>query len=119
MSRLTIQTKGWLQSHPFFLALLFVACAPVAPPPQVAVVPDACSANLAQSARFTLEPIETGLPKRGQWRDGFDVADMNSDGHADVVHGPARKLNFTPSIFLGDGAGHFTHWKTAHFPPLP
>jgi VCBS repeat protein len=119
MTRLTFQTKGWLRSHPFFLALLFVACAPIAPPSIATVPADSCAATIAPSARFTLEAIDTGLPKRGQWRDGFDVADMNGDGNVDVVSGPARKANFTPSIFLGDGAGHFAYWKTAHFPPLP
>ena len=63
--------------------------------------------------------IETGLPQSGQWRDGFDIADMNGDGLLDVLHGSPRKGPFVPTIFLGDGHGRFARWREAHFPPLP
>ena len=71
------------------------------------------------SAPLVLAEIDTGLPQSGQWRDGFDLADMNGDGHLDVLHGSPRKGPFVPMIFLGDGHGRFARWREAHFPPLP
>ncbi len=59
-----------------------------------------------------------GLPARGQWRNGFDLADMNGDGHLDIVHGPYRKGPRVPQVFLGDGAGSWRPWA-ADYPPLP
>ena len=62
--------------------------------------------------------FDHGLPARGQWRNGVAVADMNGDGHLDIVHGPARKTGGGPSIFLGDGQGHWRLWSEAVFPPV-
>jgi hypothetical protein len=67
----------------------------------------------------TLAELTTGLPQRGQWRDQFALADMNGDGHVDLVHGPPRKGVPLPVIFLGDGTGHFRRWSDTSFPPLP
>ncbi len=75
--------------------------------------------NLPMSSIFSASEFESNLPKQGQWRDGFDLADMNADGFLDVVFGPARKGNFRPNIFLGDGQGQFKLWASAHYPPLP
>jgi hypothetical protein len=75
--------------------------------------------HLPVSTKFTATPYPSGLPERGQWRDGFDLADMNGDGMPDLVHGPPRKGKPVPAIFLGDGRGNFTWWEKAHFPPLP
>jgi hypothetical protein len=63
--------------------------------------------------------FDAGLPISGQWREGFRIADMNGDGHPDIVHGPARKQPGPPVIFLGDGKGTWTQWKEARFPSLP
>jgi hypothetical protein len=63
--------------------------------------------------------FDEGLPTSGQWREGFRIADMNGDGHLDIVHGPARKHPGPPVIFLGDGKGSWTLWKEARFPSLP
>lgn len=70
------------------------------------------------SDRLFLEPFGKGLPERGQWRNGFKIADMNGDGHPDIVHGPARKSMGGPVIFLGDGKGSWKRWSGVRFPPL-
>ena len=116
--------KGWRNRHPFLLLFLIASCAQPRRPAPIAApaaqtLSSACSSSDPRSSRFRADPVESGLPVRGQWRDGFDVADMNGDGFLDVVHGPPRKGNFTPAIFLGDGRGHFSLWKTAHYPPRP
>ena len=64
--------------------------------------------------RFSLEPFDKGLPRSGQWRNGFDVADMNKDGHADIVFGAPRKTRPYPHVFLGDGEGNWTPWKAEY-----
>lgn len=50
------------------------------------------------------------LPKRGRWQMNMVVADMNGDGHADLVHPPMRKGDARPFVFLGDGEGGFEPW---------
>ncbi len=72
-----------------------------------------------QVDRLHFAAFEKGLPRAGQWRNGFDVADMNGDGHDDIVFGPARKGAPRPNIFLGDGSGGWRFWKEAKFPRLP
>ncbi|HEY2737280.1 MAG TPA: VCBS repeat-containing protein, partial [Thermoanaerobaculia bacterium] len=67
--------------------------------------------------RVSFQPFDDGLPRRGQWRNGFVVADMNGDGHPDIVHGVPRKGGIKPVIFLGDGKGHWTQWATT-FPKV-
>ena len=71
------------------------------------------------SDRIRLEPFDEGLPRTGQWRQGFDVADMNDDGHLDIVFGPSRKGRALPNIFLGDSQGNWRRWSEARYPPLP
>ena len=63
-----------------------------------------------------LESFGEGLPTGGQWRNGFDLGDMNGDGHLDIVHGAPRKGSPVPVIYLGDGKGHWQRWSTAVFP---
>jgi len=74
---------------------------------------------ISQPASVRFVKFDVGLPTSGQWREGFRIADMNEDGHPDIVHGPARKQTGTPVIFLGDGKGSWTLWKEARFPALP
>lgn len=53
-----------------------------------------------------------GLPRTGQWRNDFAVADMNEDGKLDLVLPPPREGQFsTPIILLGEGNGKFHQWK--------
>lgn len=73
--------------------------------------------SLERVDRVALEPYDQGLPTSGQWRNGFDLADMNGDGHLDIVFGPARKATPRPTIFLGDGKGTWRRWTEARFPP--
>jgi hypothetical protein len=77
-------------------ALNFIDFAAVAVPP-----PD------MESLKF--EPSSVAkLPDGGRWQMGFAVADMNEDGHPDLVFPPRRKqYPPSPAIFLGDGAGGF------------
>jgi hypothetical protein len=65
---------------------------------------------------LSFEPFDRGLPQSGQWRNGFVLADMNGDGHLDIVHGPARKRPGPPVIFLGNGKGDWRRWTEATFP---
>lgn len=76
-------------------------------------------AQTPESSRLGFTPFDQGLPKAGQWRNGFSVADMNEDGHPDIVFGPARKSFGNPAIFLGDGKGNWKRWPGAKFPRLP
>ncbi|MGO9453015.1 MAG: FG-GAP repeat domain-containing protein [Candidatus Binataceae bacterium] len=71
------------------------------------------------SERLRFTPFGDGLPASGEWRQGFSIADMNGDGHLDIVAPPPRKSNGAPpSIFLGNGKGSWTRWSQAHFPNL-
>jgi hypothetical protein len=75
--------------------------------------------ELPASDRLVLEPFDQGLPRSGQWRQGFDVADMNGDGELDIVHGPPRKVAGMPVVILGDGKGGWRPWAEAEYPALP
>jgi hypothetical protein len=75
--------------------------------------------SLPESDRLRWTAFDRGLPRAGQWRDGFTVVDVNGDGHPDLVHGPARKTLRPPAIFLGDGRGGWRLWREAVFPALP
>jgi len=84
---------------------------------ELAAVAAAFQAATSDSDRLRFAALDRGLPDRGQWRNGFDVADMNGDGHLDIVHGPARKGGpSTPMILLGDGAGGWRRWPEVRLP---
>jgi hypothetical protein len=76
-------------------------------------------AAIAPSDRLRFVAWSKGLPTRGQWRQGFDVSDVNGDGHPDIVHGPPRKGGSAPAIFLGDGKGNWRRWTAVALPPVP
>jgi hypothetical protein len=76
-------------------------------------------AETLESHRLSFVDFGHGLPTSGQWRHGFDIADMNGDGHLDIVHGAPRKNLGFPVIFLGDGKGNWKRWKDAKFPDFP
>lgn len=60
---------------------------------------------------------QDGLPKSGQWRNNFVLADLNEDGIADMLMPPPREGEFrAPVILLGDGHGAFRQWKKVRWP---
>jgi len=79
----------------------------------------AAPAPLPTSDALRFERVGGGLPEKGQWRDGFDVADLDGDGELDLAHGPPRKGRPSPRLFLGDGRGGFRLWEGARWPALP
>ena len=72
---------------------------------------------LAPSFRF--RSFDEGLPRTGQWRHGFAVADMNHDGRPDLAFTGPRKQVGPPVIFLNEGNGRWARWEGTRFPPLP
>lgn len=59
----------------------------------------------------------SGLPEDGRWQMGFAAADMNGDGHIDLVFPPRRKgFPVKPMILLGDGKGGFQNWAQQIWP---
>jgi len=73
-----------------------------------------------ESARLRFVAIGRGLPNDGQWRNGFQLADLNGDKKLDIAHGGTRRnLNPLPNLFLGDGKGNFEYWQAATFPSYP
>src|SRR5215469_12115174 len=70
-------------------------------------------------SRWRLVPFGRGLPGSGQWRQGFAIADMNGDGHQDIILPSPRGNPGVPEIFLGDGKGSWSRWRDAKFPRLP
>ncbi|HEV7669530.1 MAG TPA: VCBS repeat-containing protein [Thermoanaerobaculia bacterium] len=75
--------------------------------------------QVAETERMKAISFAKGLPASGQWRHGFDIADMNEDGFLDVVHSSARKTLSAPQIFLGDGKGNWHLWSAATYPQRP
>lgn len=67
-------------------------------------------ANVDKTVRF--EEASTGLPVVGSWRNSAAVADMNKDGHLDIISPPERVGGAErPIIFLGDGKGNWKTWE--------
>jgi hypothetical protein len=62
------------------------------------------------------EESSTGLPSSGSWRNSLAVADMNNDGHADLIAPPERGSDVDPAIFLGDGTGKWKFWREVKWP---
>ena len=70
------------------------------------------------AALLAFRPFDDGLPRTGQWRHGFAVADMNNDGLPDLAFSSPRKQAGPPVIFLNLGGGRWAKWTT-QFPDLP
>lgn len=86
---------------------------------EIAAVAAEYQTDLPHQDRLTAEDFGAGLPRAGQWRNGADLADMNGDGHLDLVHGSPRRNPGQPIVFLNDGAGHWTVWQDVRFPSAP
>jgi hypothetical protein len=68
-----------------------------------------------ESLKFV--PVTGNLPTEGRWQMGFASADMNGDGHVDLVFPPRRKgYPAKPVIYLGDGKGGFKVWARQRWP---
>ncbi|HSN68170.1 MAG TPA: FG-GAP-like repeat-containing protein [Thermoanaerobaculia bacterium] len=52
-----------------------------------------------------------GLPTRGSWRNGLDVADMDADGRLDIILPPQRGGNGFPVIFRATPEGRWDPWR--------
>ena len=87
-------------------------------PEQLQAAADSYS-RVGESEKVVATSFAKGLPASGQWRHGFEIADMNEDGFLDVVHSSARKTLSVPQIFLGDGKGNWTFWSEAKYPQRP
>ncbi|HEX2164404.1 MAG TPA: VCBS repeat-containing protein [Thermoanaerobaculia bacterium] len=73
----------------------------------------------ASGDRLGFAPFGAGLPRSGQWRNGFEIVDIDGDGHLDIVHGsPRKRPDQGPVVFLGDGAGNWRQWTEATFPQM-
>lgn len=72
----------------------------------------------ANDTVIRFEEASDGLPDQGSWRNSLAVADMNGDGFADIIAPPQRgaATNAFPSIFLGDGKGHWKFWAAPYWP---
>ncbi len=57
------------------------------------------------------EESSEGLPTRGSWRNGLDVADMDEDGRLDIIVPPQRGGNGFPVIFRGTPEGRWDPWR--------
>lgn len=89
------------------------------PKPLSERVADLRKLEMATVDRLTFSRLEGDLPDRGQWRQSFDLVDIDGDGNLDIVHGPPRKTGGTPMIFLGDGRGGWRRWREARFQGRP
>ena len=78
------------------------------------IQPEFSELNVPDAGKtIVFEEASEGLPTSGSWRNSLAVADMNGDGFADIIAPPQRGGgNGLPTIFLGDGKGHWTPWKT-------
>lgn len=70
----------------------------------------------ASDTVIRFEEASKGLPRSGSWRNSLAVADMNGDGHMDLIAPPERGMDADPAIFLGDGKGNWTYWNTVKWP---
>lgn len=66
--------------------------------------------------KVTFEESSDGLPSGGSFRNSLAVADVNEDGHVDLILPPQRGPAPAPAIYLGDGKGKWKQWTAFRFP---
>jgi hypothetical protein len=86
-----------------------VACASTPVPRGETPVP-------APADGYAWQALDDGLPRVEQWRDNLAIADVDGDGHPDLLLPPPRKGGQPAAIFRGAGKGHWQRWTDAHFP---
>jgi hypothetical protein len=89
---------------------------PKPPAPDLAAIARSYEIALPQGDVLTLSSFDRGLPRTGQWRNGFDLGDLDGDGRLEIVFGPARKGRPVPSLFRHDGAGGWSAETSSRFP---
>src|ERR1700694_446888 len=52
---------------------------------EAAALAELYRSDVPWSNRLSFVPFDLGLPRQGQWRDGFAIGDMNEDGALDLV----------------------------------
>ena len=74
------------------------------PSPPVSQAPAPYTPDLKRHG-FSMEKIQKGLPRHGQWRGSPEVADFNRDGNLDLVC--SNRKGDGLHVYLGDGHGGF------------
>jgi len=87
--------------------------------PATAALPVPGRVDLPRTSRIALRDFGEGLPRAGQWRDDFALADIDGDGHLDIAFAPPRKSFSRPVVFRGDGRGRWSRWSAPRWPELP
>lgn len=92
-------------------------------------IPDEAGLKLLNSLRPEFEPLTVppsnktirfveaseGLPTAGSWRNSLSVADMDGDGHLDLLLPPQRGADSRARIYRGDGKGGWSQWREVRF----
>jgi len=92
---------------------------PVPAPAGVAPAPPGAGGLEALPAVTTLdvELLMPGLPRVAQWRNGLRLADLDRDGHPDLVLPPGRKRLGGPLVLRGNGRG-WEPWPGLELPEV-
>jgi hypothetical protein len=75
------------------------------------------SVVLPASETITLGEFDTGLPQRGQWRNGFAFVDLNNNARLDLILPPARKSGRGPLAYMNQGSGRWQQNEALSFEP--